>query len=315
MLTSGDPQISPTAPSNGQGDSTPTRAFAFSQTTNEVSTYLPSTPRQDELTTLLTPTKVSAAMSKITPTRLKQPPIRQPLTFTESSLKSPQTRPRIPKEPAPPTSPLFESRPTWNNDFHVNRKDYSKPKSKLNASSTPRPNGINSGPVNQLRGREITTVSPVRYSLGKRLKNAASCDQLQSSEATNGPTSNDKHMLLRSRSLMFEFASPSIAEAPHEDQPMPQENNQKRIAQLEAELHVKVQRISELETALKREKLAREALAVDFLQQKQCLDDALEQLSAARRSFATPEDDDAFVMASDEIEIVKRQFDDFNMKA
>ncbi|KAJ3154948.1 hypothetical protein HDU86_004467 [Geranomyces michiganensis] len=63
----------------------------------------------------ITPAQLEAAYARITPTRIGKPPVRLPLP--------------VPKKPAEPEpkSPL-ELRPPWNGDFHVDRKDFSKPK-------------------------------------------------------------------------------------------------------------------------------------------------------------------------------------------
>ncbi|KAI8823028.1 uncharacterized protein EV422DRAFT_388859 [Fimicolochytrium jonesii] len=71
---------------------------------------------------VLTPSKVENVFSKITPTRLRQPPLRAPISIENFQ---PAEESRLNRKDV---NSLLEDRPAWDADFHVNRKDFSKPK-------------------------------------------------------------------------------------------------------------------------------------------------------------------------------------------
>ncbi|KAI9089603.1 hypothetical protein DFS34DRAFT_597987 [Phlyctochytrium arcticum] len=88
-----------------------------------------NTPARTPFGRVFTPSKVDEVIQKITPTRLRQPPGRTP-TRTRPATSPPtiNTRPGINNHTNAQSKSPDEDRPAWNADFHVNRKDFSKPK-------------------------------------------------------------------------------------------------------------------------------------------------------------------------------------------
>ncbi|KNC99270.1 uncharacterized protein SPPG_05525 [Spizellomyces punctatus DAOM BR117] len=197
---------------------------------------------------ILTPSKVEAVISKITPTRLRQPPVRTPVSGKRSGPSPVLHSPPCNGKPSP-----LEDRPPWDPDFHVNRPDLRKPKPGRPISATSP--GI-ARPVSHSEDGKSPSFRVSPYSKLPRATNDISGKDF---------SEQSSHSLLRSRSVDFRTATGQVSVmAELEELQKTCDIQKQRIALLEGELEVKTGQINDLERKVLSERKNRENMEADF---------------------------------------------------
>ncbi|KAI8907666.1 hypothetical protein DFJ77DRAFT_474863 [Powellomyces hirtus] len=222
-----------------------------------------------------TPSQVEEVYAKITPTRLRQPPVRTPISIEKQHVPSPLHN-NAATEADDNKSPL-ENRPPWNADFHVNRKDFSKPKLtprvdplSPSASKLPQPAGMaRAVAVHQLmeadhhmlRSRSLTNM---RASLGEY--------QTSTPQRTSEPYSP--------RHTPQNNALPPPTQKPAE----PSSDNQTQV--LMSELNAAKEQVKELESRLAAETKKRTDMEAEYIKSEAEILKAWETEFEQRRKLA-----------------------------
>ncbi|TPX65562.1 hypothetical protein SpCBS45565_g05066 [Spizellomyces sp. 'palustris'] len=219
---------------------------------------------------ILTPSKVEAVISKITPTRLRQPPVRTPVSGKRSGPSPVLDSPPCNGKPSP-----LENRPPWDADFHVNRPDLRKPKPGRPTSATSP--GI-ARPASHSEGGKLPLFRVSPHSKLPRATNDISVKDF--SEQSN-------HSLLRSRSVDFRTATGQVSVMVELEELQKACDIQKQhIALLEGELEVRNGQVNDLERKVLSERKSQADMEADFAHREAEILQAWEKEFEQGRSMA-----------------------------